>query len=154
MTISYNDIETLKCQSGPDVCNMGCVDLEDFGSLLVGITSDNSLIGLFGRNRHRGIPYPPDLSHQWLQACQKTRWYQTVANDMGVRVQFLSIRGASPHAPVGGEDLRLLVDSRQCALGTIGFGMCVVETEEGVFVLKPKESKEIDNTDKGLIPVS
>ena len=73
---------------------------------------------------------------------------------MGVRVQFLSIKGAGPHSPVGVEDFSLLVDSRQCALGTIGFGLCVVKAEDGSHVLKPKDSQEVDNTDTGMIKVS
>ncbi|KAJ3040428.1 hypothetical protein HDV00_010864 [Rhizophlyctis rosea] len=154
LVISYNDLDTLKCQAGPTVCDMGCVDLEDFGSLLVGVTSDSSLVGLFGRNRHRGIPFPPELSHQWLQACQqKTNWYHTVVEELGVRVQFLSIKGATPHSPRGDEDLSLLVDSRQCALGTIGFGLSVVE-EDGVNVLKARDSKSLSNVDRGIVKVA
>lgn len=93
------------------------------------------------------------MSYQWLQACQKTKWYQTVVDDLGVRVQFLSIKGASPHAPRGDEDLSLLVDSRQCALGTIGFGLCVVE-EGGAYILKAKDTKEVGDYDAPILRVA
>ncbi|KAJ3286439.1 hypothetical protein HK104_009045 [Borealophlyctis nickersoniae] len=127
IVIGHNDIVSMGCDQGIESCNMGCVDMEDFGTLSVGI-SDTGLVGLFGRNR------------AWETAVKDTQWFKTVSG-LGVRVTFQSIRSSTPHPPLPSQDVGLLVDTRQCALALIAIGLSI-EVVDGVGYLSMSKKGE------------